>query len=53
MHMKDDHMRNAQLKSGYNVQIAADSEYIAATVPGMVKMYKKLGFTDGGKSESA
>lgn len=30
MHMKDDHMRNAQLKLGYNVQIAVDSEYIVA-----------------------
>lgn len=30
MHMKDDHMRNAQLKPGYNVQIRVDSEYIAA-----------------------
>ncbi len=30
MHMKDDHMRNAQLKPGYNVQIAVDSEYIVA-----------------------
>ena len=29
--MKDDHMRNAQLKPGYNVQIAVDSEYIVAT----------------------
>ena len=28
MHMKDDHMRNTQLKPGYNVQIAVDSEYI-------------------------
>ncbi len=28
IHMKDDHMRNAQLKPGYNVQIAVDSEYI-------------------------
>ena len=28
MHMKDDHMRNAQLKPGYNVQIGVDSEYI-------------------------
>ena len=26
--MKDDQMRNAQLKPGYNVQIAVDSEYI-------------------------
>ena len=30
MHMKDDHMRNAQLKPGYNVQIGVDSEYIVA-----------------------
>lgn len=28
MHMKDDHMRNAQLKPGYNVQIAVEGEYI-------------------------
>ena len=28
MHMKDDHMRNAQLKSAYNMQIAVNSEYI-------------------------
>jgi len=31
MRMKDDHMRNAQLKPGYNVQLAVDSEYIVAT----------------------
>lgn len=28
MHMKDDHMKNAQLKPGYNVQIGVESEYI-------------------------
>ena len=28
MHMKEDHMRNGQLKAGYNVQIGVDSEYI-------------------------
>ena len=28
MHMKEDHMRNGQLKPGYNVQIAVNSEYI-------------------------
>lgn len=28
MKMKDDHMRNAQLKPGYNIQIAVESEYI-------------------------
>lgn len=27
MHLKDDHMRNAQLKPGYNVQIAVDRIY--------------------------
>ena len=31
MHRKDDHMRNAQLKPGYNVQIGVDSEYIVST----------------------
>ena len=56
MHMKDDHMRNAQLKPGYNVQIGVDSEYIVATdifsdrndvwtmVPFLKTMEKKLGF---------
>lgn len=28
MHMKDDHMRNAQLKPGYNIQFAIEGEYI-------------------------
>lgn len=28
MHMKDDYMRNGQLKPGYNVQIGVESEYI-------------------------
>jgi transposase len=28
MHMKDDHMRNSQLKPGYNVQIGVEAEYI-------------------------
>jgi transposase len=28
MHMKDDHMRNAQLKPGYNLQIGVEGEYI-------------------------
>jgi hypothetical protein len=26
--MKDDHMRNGQLKPAYNVQIAVESEYV-------------------------
>ena len=55
MHMKDDHMRNAQLKPGYNVQIAVDSEYIVAAdifqdwkdvwtlVPFLKTMKEKLG----------
>ncbi len=30
MHMKDDHMRNSQLKPGYNVQIGVEGEYIVA-----------------------
>ena len=28
MHMKEDHMRNAQLKPGYNVQFGVEGEYI-------------------------
>lgn len=56
MHMKDDHMRNAQLKPGYNIQIAVDSEYVVATdifqdrndvwtlVPFLKYMEEKLGF---------
>lgn len=28
MHMKEDHMQNAQLKPGYNVQIGVSNEYI-------------------------
>lgn len=28
MHMKEDHMRNAQLKPGYNIQIGVEGEYI-------------------------
>ena len=56
MHMKDDHMRNAQLKPGYNVQIGVDSEYIVAAeiyqdrndvwtlVPFLKKMKEKLSY---------
>lgn len=56
MHMKDDHMRNAQLKPGYNVQIGVDSEYIVAAdifqdrndvwtlVPFLKTMEKNLGY---------
>lgn len=28
MHMKEDHMRNSQLKPGYNIQIGVADEYI-------------------------
>ena len=28
MHMKDDHMRNAQLKPGYNMQIGVEAGYV-------------------------
>lgn len=30
MHMKDDHMRNSQLKPGYNVQVGVEGEYIVS-----------------------
>ena len=57
MHMKDEHMRNAQLKPSYNIQIGVDSEYIVATgifqdrndvwtlVPFLKQMEKNLGFS--------
>jgi transposase len=56
MHMKDDHMRNAQLKPGYNVQIGVDSEYVVSAdifqdrndvwtlVPFLKHMEEELGF---------
>ena len=56
MHMKDDHMKNAQLKPGYNVQIGVDSEYIVGAdifsdrndawtlVPFLQEMERNTGF---------
>ena len=32
MHMKEDHMRNAQLKPGYNVQFGVEGEYITGVL---------------------
>ena len=32
MHMKEDHMRNSQLKPGYNVQFGVEGEYITGVV---------------------
>ena len=32
MHMKEDHMRNAQLKPGYNVQFGVEGEYISGVL---------------------
>ena len=55
MHMKDDHMRNSQLKPAYNVQIGVESEYvvgvgifqdrndIATLIPMLEAMHKNLG----------
>lgn len=55
MHMKEDHMRNAQLKPGYNVQLAVEGEYITGLdvssersdqltlIPLLNKMDEKLG----------
>jgi transposase len=57
MHMKDDHMRNSQLKPGYNVQIGVESEYvtgvgvfqnrndIATLIPFLKNMESNLGNT--------
>lgn len=55
MHMKDDHMRNGQLKPAYNVQIGVESEYvtgigifsdrndIATLIPMISNMQEKTG----------
>lgn len=55
MRMKDDHMHNAQLKPGYNVQLAVESEYITGVdissersdqltlIPLMERMEENLG----------
>lgn len=32
MHMKDDHMRNAQLKPAYNIQLGVEGEYITGVL---------------------
>lgn len=56
MHMKDDHMRNGQLKPGYNVQFTVNNQFIVglgvfsdrtdyATLPPMLETLKeRLGF---------
>ena len=51
MHMKDDHMRNSQLKPGYNVQVASTSEYMVGVmvnsdrsdIYSLIPMVQKLG----------
>jgi hypothetical protein len=56
MRMKEDHMKNGQLKPGYNVTVAVDSEYIVAamlssersdslTLIPMLEKLKWLGYT--------
>ena len=42
MHMKDDHMRNAQLKPGYNVQIGVDSENILSVRGILYRMNRSI-----------
>ncbi len=55
MHMKDDHMRNAQLKPGYNIQIGVEGGYVIGVdvssersdqltlIPMLEKLEKSLG----------
>ena len=42
MHMKDDHMKNAQLKPGYNVQIGVDSENILSEKGILYRMNRSI-----------
>ena len=43
MHMKEDHMKNGQLKAGYNIQAATSNQYILdyAIIPCWKKSMKK------------
>ena len=55
MHMKEGHMRNAQLKPGYNVQFAVEGEYVTGVtvssersdqltlIPTLERMYEHIG----------
>lgn len=56
MRMKEDHMKNGQLKPGYNATLAVDAEYIVAAMVSqersdsqalipMLKTLKRLGYT--------
>ena len=47
MHMKDDHMRNAQLKPGYNVQIGIDSENILSEKGILYRMNRSIQQVEG------
>jgi transposase len=59
MRMKDDHMKNAQLKPGYNIQLGVEGEYITGVcigsersdqlmlIPLLDRMEKHLGKTYG------
>lgn len=59
MHLKEDHMRNAQLKPAYNLQLAVEGEYITGfdissersdqltLIPLLDKMEEKLGVKYG------
>lgn len=59
MHMKEDHMRNGQLKPGYNLQIAVEAEYIVGMdlsaersdvntlIPLLERMHGRLGQRHG------
>ena len=47
MHMKDDHMRNAQLKPGYNVQIGVDSENILSEKGILYRMNRSIQQVEG------
>ena len=45
MRMKDDHMKNGQLKPGYNVQIGVEAEYTSFMSESLVRpMMSRLWF---------
>ena len=53
MRMKEDHMRNGQLKPGYNVQLAVNSEYIKEYMYSVYRSIMEIPITDAWSGETA
>lgn len=57
MHLKEDHMKNGQLKPAYNIQLAVEAEYILdidispqhSDVPPLIPLLHKISEHHSGK----